>query len=122
MKAESVVKYYVFNNKLIVGSNETLFKDELVASEVNFLTDNINDILYVGKSHEINKRIREHTIRASDRTYSLRLFEPDRTVFNGKYKIYIFKCLNEKYFKMILSTIESILHEKLTPIVGSKRV
>lgn len=83
---------------------------------------NINDILYVGKSHEINKRIREHTIRASDRTYSLRLFEPDRTVFNGKYKIYIFKCLNEKYFKMILSTIESILHEKLTPIVGSKRV
>lgn len=93
-----------------------------IESDINEISININDILYVGKSHEINKRIKEHIISTGKRTYSLSLFEPERKDFNGKYKIYVFKCLNEKYFKMILSTVESILHEKLNPIVGSKRV
>ena len=41
-----VIKLDTFNNKLIVGSNEDLFKDELIASNVNLLVDSINGQVY----------------------------------------------------------------------------
>ena len=41
-----VVSLDVINNRLIVGSNDDLFKDELVASDVNLLSDSINGVLY----------------------------------------------------------------------------
>lgn len=83
-----------------------------------------DDILYLGKSFKIKTRIKQHTIECGDKTYSLRLFDEKRRKLNNNYVIYIFKLKTDyvKHSQVILSSVETFLHEKLNPKVGSRRV
>lgn len=83
------------------------------------------DILYLGKSEEnVSKRLSEHISNPTSKsTYALRLGHQNRNMLNGKFEVIVFE-LKEKYKKFaktILSSIESRLHDKLNPRVGSKR-
>lgn len=116
---------YIFKIINDVTIEDNKFNNVLYGAKTNFEGNEfkIGDTLYVGKSFDIKKRLIEHTIKAGDKTYSLRLFEKYRnSILNNSFNIYIFKCLNKDYYKMILSIVETNLHEILQPKVGTKRL
>lgn len=97
-------------------------KEEFVLSKQNF---DKNEILYLGKSEkDIASRINQHINNSTQKTYSLRLNDDNRKHLYGKLKVYIFVLKEEykNYNKVIVSGVEGYLHEKLNPVVGSKRL
>lgn len=56
-------------------------------------------------------------------TYSLRLNAPERHNLFGRIRVYQFSLKEEyqKYAKTIVSSVESYLHEQLSPLVGARR-
>lgn len=83
------------------------------------------EILYLGKSEEnVYKRLIEHISNPKSKsTYALRLGHQNRNMLNGKLDLFVFELKEEyrEFAKTILSSIESRLHDKLYPRVGSKR-
>lgn len=83
------------------------------------------NILYLGKTEEsLESRLKEHISNPGGRkTYSLRLSDPARCHLLGHIDLYIFRLKNEyfAYKKIILSTIESRLHDICEPVVGTSR-
>lgn len=83
------------------------------------------EILYLGKSESnVSERLSEHILGpSSDSTYALKLSSEHRKPLLGHVEVFIFELRQEyrKYPKTILSAIESRLHDKLLPKVGSKR-
>lgn len=84
-----------------------------------------NDILYLGKSESnLAKRLEEHIKGpSSKKTYALRLNDSKREHIIGNFDLYCFilKDKFNRHSKLILSTVESYLHDNLKPKVGSKR-
>jgi hypothetical protein len=98
--------------------------------DLNLRDYSINDILYVGKSLSVGPRIREHHSETPSDTSSLVLGSSKRSFLIGNYRLYIFSLKKEYvstgkhpfiFEKLILSGVESILHEKLLPKLGSSR-
>jgi hypothetical protein len=89
------------------------------------------DTLYVGKSYKIGVRIREHHSANNVSPNSLKLNHETRKRLIGKYQIFCF-LLKKDYHStgdkknmfqnLILGSVESFLHERLKPKVGSSRV
>lgn len=91
-----------------------------------------DSILYLGKSAKgVGVRIRQHFSSTEASPSSLKLGHKNRSGLLGKIDLYIF-LLKDKYHStpgdinihqnIILSTVESTLHDKLEPLVGSSRV
>ena len=82
-------------------------------------------VLYLGKAEDsLKKRLEEHIKGPSSKnTYSLRLSNGTRNRLFGKIALYIFELKKEycDYKKIILSTVESQLHELCKPVVGTSR-
>ena len=82
------------------------------------------DVLYLGKTEvSLESRLNEHLLSCGNKTYSLRLFDDKRKYLFGNFVLFTFELKKEydKYKKIILSTIESELHDLLNPVVGSRR-
>jgi hypothetical protein len=74
---------------------------------------------YLGKSENIQKRIKEHlSLRADSTTYALKLSSRNN-LSNETFRIKIFK-IDTKYYDLVMGKIEYILREKLNPIVGKQ--
>lgn len=84
-----------------------------------------NDILYLGKSESnVSERLSEHISGpSSDSTYALKLNDENRKALLDNVEVFVFelKSKYQVYAKTILSAVESKLHDKLLPKVGSKR-
>lgn len=83
------------------------------------------EILYLGKSESnVSERLSEHIFGpSSDSTYALKLNDENRNALLGNVEVFVFelKSKYQVYTKTILSAVESKLHDKLLPKVGSKR-
>ena len=82
------------------------------------------DCFYLGKSEsDILGRINEHINNKTTKTYSLRLNYEERIYTKEHLRLYSFVLKDhfKKYKKLLLSVVESYLHESLHPKVGSKR-
>lgn len=111
--------------------NDTLinnFNDVNYGAKTNKnLTDSYfpsNKCFYLGKSEtDIEERIMEHLSQSSSTTYSLKLDDINRQHVKGNIALYAFVLKNEfmEFKKIILSVVESFLHDSLTPMVGTKR-
>ena len=83
------------------------------------------DVFYLGKTEgSLDKRIKEHCVKSSTKTYSLKLDDKRRERLKEFLKVYMFTLNKEyqEYAKLILSTVESFLHGKCNPKIGSSRV
>lgn len=82
-----------------------------------------NHCFYVGKSLELSVRLTDHKNDSESNTYSLKMKHVDRKeIFNCDLYIFSLKKDYLDYSNTILSAVETKLHEKLTPIIGSSRV
>ena len=78
-----VVSLDTVNNRLIVGTNDDLFKDELMASNVNLLVDDINDIVYAKvRSRGELKRVSLELL--GDNSVRVKFFEKERAITPGQ--------------------------------------
>lgn len=77
------------------------------------------------KSEErVFNRLNEHIIYdRNNKTYALKLSDENRSNVLGNIDVFVFELKEEyrEFAKTILSSIESRLHDKLYPRVGSKR-
>lgn len=93
-----------------------------IKKDSDFLAD---QILYLGKSEEsVFKRLNEHiTYNENNKTYALKLSDENRSNVLGNIDVFVFELKEEyiEFVKTILSSIESHLHDKLLPRVGSKK-
>ena len=82
-------------------------------------------VLYLGKSEsDLKYRLNQHINEpSSSKTYALKLSSNERTRLLGNLTCvcFVLKEDLQKYGKTILPAIESHLHDKLLPRVGSKR-
>lgn len=81
--------------------------------------------LYLGKSYDVKKRIKEHLSNEGEKSpYSLKCSHCNREALFDGAQIYVFALKTEykDYKAIILSTIESMLHEEFEPMIGTKRV
>lgn len=86
-------------------------------------THEIGTCFYLGKSHNLSKRLSEHIISASRSTYALKLFLSSRKELKEHLTLYYFP-LKQKYLDYkegILPIVEKQLHQLLTPLAGSSR-
>lgn len=79
--------------------------------------------LYVGKSNSIKERLKQHLYKECKGQYSLRCSHKNRRALFKGAKIYVFVLKNDykAYEDIILPRIESKLHDKLDPIIGTSR-
>ena len=85
----------------------------------------VNKCFYLGKSeNSLVKRLNEHLIDSPSTTYSLKLDDINRQHVRGNISLYTFVLRNVylNYKKIILSVVESFLHDSLTPMVGTIRI
>lgn len=102
-----------------------LYKDFMGSNAVPKWNGNDRkEIFYVGKSNVIGKRVKEHMTTASCSTSALKLkFFQDKYCSELQYKVYVFYLEDKNSKKNAISElIESILHSKLLPTVGSKKL
>lgn len=125
---------YIF----IISDIDIIDKDEFdkvsKGSKTNEMYELVKDgeeyTLYIGKSKNLKSRIQEHFNDNADSTpYSLKLNTTQRKkLINEDNKLYVF-LLKDPYGKestidiknIIISSVESLLHNKLCPIVGTRR-
>lgn len=122
---------YVFKITKDVHFDESIYLEKAAQPNDLKLRDyKIGDFLYVGKSLEIGPRIREHHKDTPSDTSSLVLGSKKRSFLEGHYKIYMFslkkefKSTDKKPFffeQLILSGVESLLHKKMEPKIGSSK-
>jgi len=117
-KIDSALDFYVKNGAPLNSPNRRNF--------------NKGSILYLGKSAKgVGVRIRQHFSATEASPSSLKLGHKKRNGLKDKIDLYIF-LLKDKYHStqgsknihqnIILSTVESTLHDRLKPLVGSSRV
>lgn len=93
-------------------------------NNLNGTTFPVSKCFYLGKSeNSLLERLKEHLTKSSSTTYSLKLNDVNRQHVLGNISLYTFVLRNEylDYKKIILSVVESFLHDSLAPMVGSKR-
>ena len=103
-----------FNAIQYAAKTNANFKDE----------ENKKHFVYLGKSLDVKSRIEEHLESEDKSPYSLKYNHKDRNNQIGETTLFIF-CLKQdfhKYKELILSTIETYLHQSCKPIIGSRRV
>ena len=83
---------------------------------------NGNNILYVGKSYNMNKRKKEHQSKGESSPYSLKLGNPKRTSIKCEMKEFYLKKEYLEYKEIIIPLTEQKLHELLKPISGTCRL
>ena len=90
----------------------------------NFTENNTTKIIYLGKTFELNTRIKQHLDSEDTSPYLLKWNHNNRKNILKDAMLFVFrlKGIFEKYRNVILSTIESYLHEICKPILGSRRV
>ncbi len=92
-------------------------------AKLNEGNENANRCLYVGKSYDLKKRIKEHLSEKDKSPYSLKCSHPNREQLFTNSKVYIFELKDElvEHKELILPTIEGFLHEMLKPQIGTPR-
>ncbi len=124
--------YVIYNiNGICVGTikrnkdnfNKTAKGAQIYDNTLCDANDNFNYI-YLGKSYKLCDRLTEHFLKQSKSTYSLKYAANERKDLLGKLDIFVFilKENYKDYQDIVLSSIETILHEKSSPLVGSPRV
>lgn len=82
------------------------------------------DCLYVGSSTtSLFSRIRQHFIADGEQA-ALRLSDPRRSVVLDSVRVYAFpaKKIYNKHYRLLVTTVESFLHEALRPKAGGSKV
>ena len=77
-----VIKLDKLNNKLIVGSNDDLFSDSLIAGNVNLLTDSIPDDVYV--KVRSRSKLKKCIVEFVDCKMYIKLLEKERAITLGQ--------------------------------------
>jgi|GEM_PF-5146052 len=105
------------------GEGENEHKIAKIKNDAIDVTHKIGTCFYLGKSHNLSKRLSEHIISASRSTYALKLFLSSRKELKEHLTLYYFPLKQEylNYKEGILPIIEKQLHQLLAPLVGSSR-
>ena len=75
--------------------------------------------LYIGKSKDISKRIKEHMeLKLERNTNALKLKER-KNIYDQKFRVSAIK-VNVKNYDLIVPQFENLLRERLNPILGRK--
>lgn len=129
-KAPKKAGIYIFVVEEQIDFNKDTFNSVSYGAKSNKNYDNLKTvqkgcIFYLGKNEKsLSQRLKEHLENdGKGKTYSLKLSTSEREYIIDKLKVHLF-VLNDDYkdfAKIILSYIESELHDLLKPIVGSKR-
>jgi hypothetical protein len=103
--------------------NSIYHSAQIYKNKINLII-NEHKVFYLGKSFNLKVRINEHCSNSEVAdTYSLKMQTTNRAnYFNCNFYIFILKEEFIDYASLILSSIESNLHESLNPIIGSSRV
>ena len=118
---------YIFYSPNGLLSIAPTFNDIKYAAKTNSNfndTENKKQFVYLGKSLNVKSRIKEHLESDDKSPYSLKYNHEDRKNTIGKTTLFIFYLKQDfhKYKELILSTIETYLHQSCKPIIGSRRV
>lgn len=121
------IYFFIMKEDVFVSNidnfNSVSYSSKLKKKESNKITLKKDDVLYLGKSENIQKRIKEHEEDVEDNsTYSLKLNSENRKFIKEKYKKVYFELNNDykKFSYIILPYIESKLHNNLKPCIGKK--
>ncbi len=118
--------YIFYNKEGISVSDRDKFNDVKYGAKIDSKQNMkiSHNVIYLGKSNNLFKRIKEHRSRDDKLPYSLKINNKNRKELKNGLEIFIFKIRKEyeKYSNIILGTIESYLHDNMEPFVGSRRI
>lgn len=130
-KIKNYIGLYIFeetSKDALTVDKWTSFKEDMKYSDNkvpqwNKQANCNHNLFYLGKSNRIGQRIKEHILKCSNSTYALKLnaFQ-NKYESQFKYKIHIFYLESEDNNRKnaVNELVESILHSKLKPKIGSK--
>lgn len=124
--AEKGVYIFVISNSVTVSKDFNKVEYGAPLNNTSNLSFNQGDILYIGKAKSFLTRMHQHFSDADsfNKTGSLKLNSTPRKDLIGNITIYAFPLKSDykKYYDVIAPSVESLLHEKLSPLVGTARI